>query len=92
MQSDFQRVVGRCETIGGFMELPSELCCRRSFWLCVGDNVSSPLTDEKVQGRMPLNESGTAEDLGFRLFWEAKAFPYLLPKGAFDYYGKNVQS
>ena len=42
--------------------------------LCVGDNVSSPLSDEKVQGRMPLNESGTAEDLGFRLFWEAKAF------------------
>ena len=50
--------------------------------LCVGDNVSSPLSDEKVQGRMPLNESGTAEDLGFRLFWEAKAFPYLYhPKG-----------
>ncbi len=42
--------------------------------LCVGDNVSSPLSDVKVQRRMPLNESGTAEDYGFRLFWEAKAF------------------
>jgi len=61
--------------------------------LCVGDNVSSPLTDEKVQRRMPLNESGTAEDLGFRLFWEAKAFRYLYhPKGVFDCHGKNVQS
>lgn len=52
--------------------------------LCVGDNVSSPLSDVKVQRHLPLNESGTAEDLGFRLFWEAKAFPvFISPERSF---------